>query len=101
MGNYRSRKLGVCVSVAVLAVFIGCTLLAYTAFASSTTNHSTLQQVVFVSNSFVKQLFSHTALHFYINKIFYDNNFLAKHISMSSFFTQFNVAYNFQVSVKF
>lgn len=48
MGNYRSRKLGVCVSVAVLAVFIGCTLLAYTAFASSTTNHSTLQQVVFL-----------------------------------------------------
>ncbi|XP_025265921.1 lysosomal acid phosphatase [Camponotus floridanus] len=48
MGNCRSRKLAVCVSVTILGIFIGCTLLAYTAFASSTTKHNTLQQVVFL-----------------------------------------------------
>ena len=47
-GNCRSRKLGVCVSVVVLGTFIGCTLLAYTAFASPTTKHDTLQQIVFL-----------------------------------------------------
>lgn len=53
MGNCRSRKLGVCVSVVVLGTFIGWMLLAYTAFASPTTKHDTLQQVVFVSDLFV------------------------------------------------
>ncbi|XP_070165902.1 lysosomal acid phosphatase-like [Polyergus mexicanus] len=48
MGNCRSRKLGVCVSVVVLGTFIGWMLLAYTAFASPTTKHDTLQQVVFL-----------------------------------------------------
>lgn len=48
MGNCRSRKLGICVSVVVLGTFIGCTLLAYTTFASQATNRATLQQVVFL-----------------------------------------------------
>ncbi|XP_067217330.1 lysosomal acid phosphatase isoform X1 [Linepithema humile] len=48
MGNCRSRKLGICVSVVALGIFIACTLLAYTAFASPVTNHATLQQVVFL-----------------------------------------------------
>ncbi|XP_011872301.1 PREDICTED: lysosomal acid phosphatase [Vollenhovia emeryi] len=48
MGNCRSRKLGVCVSVVVLGTFIACTMLAYTAFASPVTKRNTLQQVVFL-----------------------------------------------------
>jgi hypothetical protein len=53
MGNCRTRKLGVCVSVVVLGTIIACTMLAYTAFASPVAKHDTLQQVVFVSSSFV------------------------------------------------
>ncbi|XP_025073737.1 lysosomal acid phosphatase-like [Pogonomyrmex barbatus] len=52
MGNCRSRKLGVCVSVVILGTLIACTMLAYTAFASPI-KHNTLQQVVFVSSTFV------------------------------------------------
>ncbi|XP_072755356.1 lysosomal acid phosphatase-like [Anoplolepis gracilipes] len=48
MGNCHSRKLSGCVSVVILGTFIGCMLLAYTAFASPTTKHDTLQQVVFL-----------------------------------------------------
>ncbi|KAL6445222.1 hypothetical protein ACFW04_002234 [Cataglyphis niger] len=46
--NCHSRKLGICVSMVVLGTFIGWMLLAYTAFASPTTKHDTLQQVVFL-----------------------------------------------------
>lgn len=53
MGNCRSRKVGVCATVVVLGTFIACTMLAYTAFASPVTECDTLQQVVFVSSSFV------------------------------------------------
>ncbi|XP_072758830.1 lysosomal acid phosphatase-like isoform X2 [Anoplolepis gracilipes] len=45
--RHRSRKLDICVSVVILGIFIGSTLLAYTAFAFPTIKHSTLQQVVF------------------------------------------------------
>ncbi|XP_011169299.1 lysosomal acid phosphatase [Solenopsis invicta] len=48
MGNCRTRKLGVCVSVVVLGTIIACTMLAYTAFASPVAEHDTLQQVVFL-----------------------------------------------------
>ncbi|XP_071648410.1 lysosomal acid phosphatase-like [Temnothorax longispinosus] len=47
-GNRRSRKLGVCVSVVALGIFIACTMLAYAAFASPATERDTLRQVVFL-----------------------------------------------------
>lgn len=56
MGNCRTRKLGICVSVVIFGTFIACTMLAYTAFASTVTERDTLQQVVFVSSSFATVL---------------------------------------------
>lgn len=66
---FNTRKRGICVSVVVFGTLIGCTLLAYTAFADHTSKNDTLQQVVFVSNTFDSNysVTPHTCLYFDIN----------------------------------
>lgn len=48
--NCRPGRRGMCASVVVLAIIIGCVLLAYTAFALSADTPDNLQQVAIVSN---------------------------------------------------
>lgn len=52
-GYCLSRKLVFCLSLVILWTLLGTTLLAYTTLAVSHSNHDTLRQVVFVSNSHI------------------------------------------------
>ncbi|XP_015588094.1 prostatic acid phosphatase isoform X2 [Cephus cinctus] len=46
--NCRKGKRGICVTVVVLGIFIGCALLGYTAFASTSHRNATLAQVTII-----------------------------------------------------